>query len=329
MLVPMKQAWAASVALLLVVAWACGGSDAPSNGELTEGGAGGSSGANGSGGPGSSSGALPEGGGSSGDPPSATSLEALRDAFARLGVIGSKPNAESPREWRLRVYPAGPSRADDGYWCSEPLRIGECFSERCEDREQGPDPDAGSDRWSGIITVTDENTGASIVTDLAPLARSTTQQINELLALPATEAGHVLHIVASTVSGLPPIDVHATVPSDPRIQLTGMLDGPDAGAFRHDPEPGALRVDLSVWQGFPPRLSGNCFFDRASRPLALPPLDNVNMQCSGENIRMVPVGQWMTVIEADAGAQTLVYVGAADITNAFRVIDCNQLFGSN
>lgn len=325
----MKKAWAGAVALSVLIAWACGDGDDGSN-ALADAGGGSSSGASGTSGtlPSSSSGAVPDSG-SSGMAGSATSLGALRTPFARLGVIGSRPNAEASREWRLRVYPAGPSRAEDGYWCSAADRAGECFTELCEDGELGPDPDAGSERWSGTVTVTDETTGTSIATDLATLARSTAMQIAEVLALPTTQAGHVLHIVASNVTGLPAIDVRAVVPTDPQMQLTGMLDGPDAGAFRHTAEPGALRVDMSIWQGFPPRQNANCFFDRAANGLALPPLETVGMSCDGQNIRMVPVGQWMTVIEADAGAQALVYVGTADISNAFRVIDCNQLFGSN
>lgn len=331
----MKKAWAGSIALTMAVAWACGGGDdTPNANALTEGGTNGSSGASGSGGssgtgPGGSSGTVPGDGGSGGIAPSATSLEMLREPFARLGVIGSRPSADAPREWRLRVYRAGPSRAEDGYWCSEPVRAGECITERCEAEEEGPRPDAGTELWSGTVTITDENTGTSIVTDLAALGRSTTVQIGEVLALPTAAAGHVLHVRAPNVSGLPPIDVRATIPSDPRIQLTGTLEGPDAGAFAHVPEPGTLRVDMSIWQGFPPRRSASCFFDRAAGALSLPPIDSVDMSCDQENIRMVPVGQWMTVIEADAGPQALVYVGTADLTHAFRVIDCNQLFGSN
>ena len=327
----MKKAAAGFLALTLAVAWACEGSD-DSEGSPADGG--GSSVSSGSSGaePGTSSGgsgALPGDGGASGVLPSATSLGALRAPFARLAVIGSRTSAEAPRDWRLRVYPAGPSRAEDGYWCSEPARTGECITERCEDRAQGPDPDAGADRWSGTIAITDENTATTIVTDLAALARSSTLQIAETLALPTADTGHVLHIVAPDVSGLPPIDVRATIASDPEVRLTGTLEGPDAGAFRHAPETGALRVDMSIWQGFPPRRSASCFFDRAASGLVLPPVDSLDLSCDQENIRVVPVGQWMTVVETDAGSQALVYVGTADIGKAFRVVDCDQLFGSN
>lgn len=325
----MKNAWAGSVALVMVVAWACGGGDDEANGNTAaEGGASsGTSGASGTG-PGASSGSVPGDGGSSGLQPSATSIAALREPFARLGVIGSRANAETPREWRLRVYPAAPSRAEDGYWCSMPARAGECFVERCEAAEQGPSPDAGTERWSGTVTILDENTGMRVVTDLALLERSTTVQVGELIALPGADPGHVLHVSAPNVTGLPPIDVRATIPSEPQIQLTSSLEGPDAGAFRHIPEPGVLRIDMSTWQGFPPRDNATCFLDRAASALSLPPTDSVGMPCDQQNIRMVPVGQWMTVIDAAVGPQALVYVSTADLTKAFRVLDCAESGGN-